>query len=162
MKGKKYYTNRFLVLAVTLMGFALIFSVDLGRLLVFYNDPVTIFLVLFFVLINPLVLLYGFRIKIPSDRVEYRHNLLLHKTFKIADISHLLYQPTWRAISSPGTATRSLHIVRNSGGWRETISLANGAFREEDLAEIARTLKRMNPGITLDEHTEALLAKNPA
>jgi hypothetical protein len=56
-------------------------------------------------------------------------------------------------------AMRSLYIVRNSGGWMDTISLTNGPFREEDLADIAKRLQRMNPRIEFDAHAHALIKR---
>ena len=58
---------------------------------------------------------------------------------------------------SSQTNMRSLHIVRHSGGWMDTILLSNAAFKEEDLADIARRLRQMNPRVELDEEAKALI-----
>jgi hypothetical protein len=54
---------------------------------------------------------------------------------------------------------RTLNIVRRSGGWKDTISLSNVAFKEEDLADIAKILKAFNPSIQTDQSLEELLNK---
>lgn len=160
-KHKTYRTNRVLALVITLMGLAIIFSVDIDRLLVFYRDPLGIVIVAFFAVINPLLLLFGFSLQILPDEVVERSYVIFSKRFRIDDLSHVLYQPTWRGVTPMTSQTniRSLHIVRHSGGWLDTISLANAAFEEEDLADIAKRLRQMNPHIEIDAYTEALIKK---
>jgi|SRR3989344_771760 len=160
-KTKTYRTNRFLGFVITLMGLAIIFSVEVERLVLFYKDPIGIVVVGFFAVINPLFWLFGFSFRILPDQVVERSYFVFGKRFKINDLSHVLYQPTWRGITPMTSSTnmRSLHIVRHFGGWRDTISLANGAFREEDLADIAKRLRQMNPRIETDEYAEALIKK---
>jgi hypothetical protein len=49
--------------------------------------------------------------------------------------------------------------VRGSGGWVDTISLANGPYKEQDLADIIKRLQRMNPRLEIDEKAKALAKK---
>jgi hypothetical protein len=139
------------------MGFALLFTVDIDRLLNFYKEVWGIVIVGFFGIINPLLILFGFSCTILPEEVIGTSYCIFRKRLKVSDLSHVLYQPTWRGVSSLSAATnmRSLHIVKHSGGWKDTISLTNGLFREEDLADIARRLKRLNPSLELDEHAKS-------
>lgn len=161
METVTYRTNRILGFVITLMLFAIIFSIDIDQLKSFYQDPQLFLLIVFALIVMPTILLFGFSIQLYKDKVVYRHNVFFRKVFQIDEISQVLYQPTWRAVTplnSP-TTMRSLHVVRNTGGWRETISVANGAFREEDLANLADRLKKVNPKVELDKYTEALIKK---
>jgi hypothetical protein len=160
-KNEIYRTNRIPALVITLLGIALIFTNDIDRLLVIYRDPWGLFFVTFFCIVNPLLLLFGFSFKISGDEIVGQSYFVFAKRFKIGDLSHILYQPTWRGVTSMNSSTtmRSLHIVRHSGGWKDTISLTNGPFREEDLADIAKRLQRMNPRIEFDEHAQALIKR---
>jgi hypothetical protein len=144
------------------MGIALIFTMDLDRLVSFYKDPWGIFFVSFFVIINPLLFLFGFSCRIKPDEVVGTSYIFFRKNFKLSDLSHVLYQPTWRGITPMESRTnmRSLHIVRYSGGWMDTISLSNAAFREEDLADIARRLTKANPRVEIDKYVRALMSKH--
>lgn len=159
---KTYSTNKFPAFVVVLLTIAVLFSIDIERLLVFYRDPAFTFIVIYILLINPALLLFGFGLTLEKERVVYRHYVFLKKSFKIQDLSHVLYQPTWRGVTqmTSQTTMRSLHIVRHSGGWRDTISLSNAAFKEEDLADIAKCLRQMNPRIEMDEHAETLIKKH--
>src|SRR3989344_5018969 len=157
---KIYKVNTLLASVITLMIVAGIFSIDIDKLLRFYTDIGLTILIVAALLIS-FGLFFGFRVQLFKDRVVYRHNAFFRKNFKIEELSHILYQPTWKGVMSLNTQTnmRSLHIVRGSGGWNETISLSNGAFREEDLADIAERLKQMNPRIKLDDRAQALIKK---
>ena len=162
MEGIKIYrTSQFLALVVILMGFALLFTVDTDRLIVFYKNFWSTCIVIFLVVVSPLLILFGFSFKIIPGEVVNTNYFFFTKRFKISDLSHVLYQPTWRGVMSMNSRSnmRSLHIVRRSGGWADTISLANGPFREEDLADIARRLKKINPQIELDDYTQKLIKK---
>jgi hypothetical protein len=154
-----YRTNRFWASVLALLGWGLIFSVDIDRLFVFYKDPWGIAIVTLLGIVSPLLAFFGFALKVKSGEVVNISCFVFRKTFNISDLSHVLYQPTWAGATSQSSPTtmRSLHIVRNSGGWRQTISLANGVFNESDLADIARRLKQLNPRITFDEQAEALM-----
>lgn len=158
---KTYKTNRLPALAVTAVCLAIIFSVGIDRLMAFYKDWAGIVLVSCFALVCPLFVFFGFAVGLSRSEITYRHHFFLRKKFNIGNISHVLYQPTWRGLMGLNSSTnmRSLHIVRNSGGWRDTISLANGAFREDDLADIARELRQANPRVVVDEHVGALIKK---
>lgn len=160
-KVRTYKVNRLLASVITLMIVAGVFSIDIEKLLRFYADSELLLLVFVAFVVMPLFLFLGFRIQLFRDRIAYRHNMFFRKTFKIADLSHILYQPTWRGVTSLDSQTnmRSLHIVRHSGGWWDTISLANGAYREEDLADLAWKLSQMNPQIELDEHAQSLIKR---
>jgi len=159
-KIKSYSFNPLLASVIALMIAAGIFSIDIDKLLRFYTDPGLTLLVVAAVLLS-LGLFFGFRFHLFKDRVVYRHNVFFVKNFKIEELSYVLYQPTWKGVMSMTTQSnmRSLHIVRGSGGWGETISLANGAYKEEDLADIAKRLQQMNPRIELDEYSRALIKK---
>src|SRR5208337_1008947 len=148
MEGiKTYRTSRFLAFVVILMGFALLFTVDIDRLIVFYKSFWSTCIVVFLAAINPLLILFGFSFSITPGEVVSTNYLFFTKRFKIGDLSYVLYQPTWRGITpmNSKTSMRSLHIARRSGNWQDTISLANGLYREEDLADIAKRLKKINP-----------------
>lgn len=157
---KKYKTNPLLASVIALTLIAGVFSIDIEKLLRFYTDPGLTVLIFIAILIL-LTLFFGFEVQLFKDQVVYRRNLFFKKGFKIEELSHVLFQPTWRGVMSLNTRTniRSLHIVRRTGGWLDTISLANGAFREEDLADIARRLQQMNPRIEIDEYTKMLIKK---
>lgn len=158
---KTYRTNRLLAFVITVVLIAGVFSIDIDRLLRFYENMGLLILVIFVFVLIPLFLFFGFSVSIDKGQVIYRHNGVFRKVFRIEDLSHILYHPTWRGLMGMNSSTnmRSLHVVRNSGGWRETISLTNGAFREQDLADIASELHRLNPRAILDEHTSALIKK---
>src|SRR6266571_3394106 len=158
-KIKTYSTNRLFASVLTVLSIALIFTIDIDRLIRFYQDIELTVLIVAAGLIMPAIAFFGFSVQLFQDRITYRSTFFLRKASKISDLSHVLYQPTWRGVSSRANTARSLHIVRHSGGWGQTISLANGVFREEDLADIARRLQRMNPRIEFDEHAKALIKK---
>jgi hypothetical protein len=160
-KTKVYRTNRFLAFVVILMSFALLFTVDIDRLLQFYKDIWSMVIVSFFGVISPLLILFGFSFKILPNEIISRSYFFSSKRFKINDLSHILYQPTWSGITQTDSETnmRSLHIVRGSGGWVDTISLANGPYKEQDLADIIKRLQRMNPRLEIDEKAKALAKK---
>ncbi|OHA66819.1 MAG: hypothetical protein A3I38_02445 [Candidatus Wildermuthbacteria bacterium RIFCSPLOWO2_02_FULL_47_10] len=156
---RAYRTDRFLGFVITLMGFAILFSVDIDRLLVFYRDPWSVLIVSFFAVINPLLFLFGFSFQINPHEVIGRSYFLFKKKFKINDLTHVLYQATWR-VTSESSSMRTLHIVRFGGGWKDTISLTNGPFQEKDLADIAKRLKNLNPRIIFNSHAETLMKKS--
>lgn len=143
------------------MGFALLFTVDIDRLLVFYKNPWGIVIISFFGIVSPLLILFGFSFEVLADEVVSRSYFFFIKRFEIGHLSYVLYQPTWRGLmpNNSHTNMRSLQIVRHSGGWMDTISLSNGAFKEKDLADIAKRLQQMNPKIQLDEHATVLIKK---
>ncbi len=160
-KKKTYTTNKLLAFVITILFIALIFTIDTDTLFKFYTDiKLTIWIVLAG-LVMPFLAFFGFTFQIASEDVINTSYFFFKRRFKIQDISHVLYQPTWKGIMPMNTQTdmRSLHVVRNSGGWMQTISLANGAFREEDLADIVRELHEINPQIELDEYARALIKK---
>lgn len=159
---KSYKINPLLASVITLMIAAGVFSIDIEKLLRFYTDPELAILIFVALIVIPIILFFGFSLQLYEDQIVYRHNVFFRKNFKISDLSHVLYQPTWRGITSMNSPTnmRSLHIIRHSGGWSDTISLANGAYREEDLADIAKKLQQMNPRIELDEYAQALIKKH--
>jgi hypothetical protein len=158
---KTYKTNRLPALVVVVLTISVLFSIDIERLIIFYQDPWHLFIVLYIVLINPALLFFGFAFRLEKNLIVCRHYLFLKKIFEISDLSHILYQPTWRGITSINSQTnmRSLHIVRHAGGWSDTISLSNAAYKEEDLADIAKRLQKINQRIELDEHAQALIKK---
>lgn len=139
-----------------------IFSIDIEKLLKFYTDPMLSIILFVGVIALPLLFFFGFRVKLFQDQIIYRHNLFFKRELKINDLSQILYQPTWRGVTSQTSKTkmRSLQIVQGLGGFGSKIYLANGAFREENLADLAKKLQQMNPLIELDEHTEALIRKH--
>jgi hypothetical protein len=159
-KVKTYSINPLLASVIVLMIFAGIFSIEMDRLLAFYKSTELTIPIIVAVLIS-LGLFFGFKLQLFKDRVVYRHNVFFRKSFMIDELSHVLYQPTWRGVTPMTSQTnmRSLHIVRHSGGWKDTISLANGAYREEELADIAKRLRQMNPRIEIDGQTGALIKK---
>jgi hypothetical protein len=157
MEPIKYRTNRFFASVVSLVSIALIFTIDLDRLKIVYTDLSLSLIVIFFAVILPLVLFWGFSISLRSASISYRSNLVLAKTFSTRDITHVLYQPTW--ILGAVNNMYSLHIVRAGGGWKDTISIANGFFQERDLADLAQRLKKIKPSIQLDEAATALIKK---
>nr|KKS47947.1 MAG: hypothetical protein UV11_C0012G0004 [Candidatus Giovannonibacteria bacterium GW2011_GWF2_42_19] len=161
METITYHTDRLFASIITILFMALIFMIDIDVLLKFYEDIELTILIVAAGLIMPAIAFFGFQFTLLKGQIIYKHYLFLKKDFKISDLSHILYQPTWSGVMSMDSKTnmRSLHIVRRSGGWRDTISLANGAFREEDLADIAKRLKEINPKVITDEFTETLIKK---
>lgn len=159
---KTYRTNTLLASVIILMILAGIFSIDLEKLLKFYNDPVLSTVLLFGIIIFPALFFFGFRVYLLEDEIVYRHNLFFRKKLKISALSQILYEPTWRGITPKNTNTtmRSLQIVQGAGGFGDKIYLANGAFLEKDLADIARRLESMNPRVELDTYAKALIQKN--
>ena len=159
---RKYSTNRLFASVLTVVFIALIFTIDIDKLFRFYTDIELTILIIFAGVVMPSTAFFGYSVRLSEDRIVYRYNMFCRKIFKISDLSHVLYQPTWRAVSSQAKSARSLHIVRQSGGWRETISLASGVFSERDLADIARRLRDIRPQIQLDAQAQALIEKYKA
>ena len=88
-----FRTNRFPAFVISVLGLALIFTIDFDKLVNFYDDISLVLVVGFFLVALPATLFVGFSLRIRGHDVIYRHNLLFTKSFGVREVSHLLYQP---------------------------------------------------------------------
>lgn len=150
-------TNKFLGFVITTMGLALLLTLGAENLLNFYSDPLLLIFTIYFVIVNPVFIFFGFSVEISDASVRYRSYLVFKKDIKFDAITHVLYQPTWRNLGASFQGARSLHIVQGSGGWDDTITINAGLFKEVDLINIARTIRSKAVKAEFDDEINALM-----
>jgi hypothetical protein len=79
----------------------------------------------------------------------------IKKHFPVSHIVQITYPPTFIA----GRNSRTLTIIADVNGETKQTSMSYPAFTEQTLAKAINDLRRLNPGIRLNEDAEALLEK---
>lgn len=154
---KETYHFSALYVAIACGGYLLAFLVALSsRPFPGLLDPFVYINVIFVALLF-IDLKFGTYCTLHEATVSRTSYFVLETRIGFRDIESISFEPTYNISETP----RSLIITGNATAHRAVLGMTEMAYTRPILAKLVRRLIQRNPGIKIDDQTQALLAEHP-